>query len=165
MSKQGAGGAGGAGAGGGEGLNALSDLAPSLTLPGQDPDARTVFELKQQAQRYKETIQRDKETIQQLEEKITGFETDIANLQARLTDRLQEQTLDTSSSSQELQTLEEGLENQDQRHSSNRTRRYGFVETRRGSILENTVGKWCTPCHISLLTKCRRFLHSSSPPA
>ena len=135
-------GAGGAGAGaGGEGLNALSDLAPSLTLPGQDPDARTVFELKQQAQRYKETIQRDKETIQQLEEKITGFETDIANLQARLTDRLQEQTLDTSSSSQELQTLEEGLGNQDQRHSSNKTRRYGFVETRRGSILENTVGK------------------------
>ena len=134
-------GAGGTGAGG-EGLNALSDLAPSLTLPGQDPDARTVFELKQQAQRYKETIQRDKETIQQLKEKITGLETDNANLQAaRLTDRLQEQTLDTSSSSQELQTLEEGLGNQDQRHSSNKTRPHGIVETRRGSILENTVGK------------------------
>ena len=133
--KQGAGGAGGAGAGGGEGLNALSDLAPSLTLPGQDPDARTVFELKQQAQR-------DKETIQQLKERITGLETDNANLQAaRLTDCLQEQTLDTSSSSQELQTLEEGLENQDQRHSSKTTRPHGFVETRRGSILENTVGK------------------------
>ena len=128
-------GAGGAGAGaGGEGLNALSDLAPSLTLPGQDPDARTVFELKQQAQR-------DKETIQQLKEKIAGLETDKANLQARLTDRLQEQTLDTSSSSQELQTLEEGLENQDQQHSSKTTRPHGFVETRRGSILENTVGK------------------------
>ena len=145
--KQGAGGAGGAGAG--EGLNALSDLAPSLTLPGQDPDARKVFELEQQAQRDKETIQRDKETIQrdketiqQLKEKIARLETDNANLQAaRLTDRLQEQTLDTSSSSQELQTLEEGLGNQDQRHSSNKTRRYGFVETRRGSILENTVGK------------------------
>ena len=134
MKQQGAGGAGGAGAGG-EGLNALSDLAPSLTLPGQDPNARKVFELEQQAQR-------DKETIQQLKEKITGLETDKANLQAaRLTDRLQEQTLDTSSSSQELQTLEEGLGNQDQRHSSNKTRRHGFVETRRGSILENTVGK------------------------
>ena len=134
-------GAGGAGAGG-EGLNALSELAPSLTLPGQDPDARKVFELEQQAQRYKETIQRDKETIQQLKEKITGLETDNANLQAaRLTDRLQEQTLDTSSSPQELQALEEGLENQDQQHFSNKTRRYGFVETRRGSILENTVGK------------------------
>ena len=140
--KQGAGGSGAGAGAGGEGLNALSDLAPSLTLPGQDPDARTVFELKQQAQRDKETIQRDKETIQQLKEKITGLETDNANLQAaRLTDRLQEQTLDTSSSSQELQTLEEGLENQDQRHSSKKTRRYGFVETRRGSILENTVGK------------------------
>ena len=81
------------------------------------------------------------ETIQQLKEKITGLETDNANLQARLTDCLQEQTLGTSSSSQELQTLEEGLGNQDQRHSSNKTRRYGFVETRRGSILENTVGK------------------------
>ena len=64
-------GAGGTGAGG-EGLNALSDLAPSLTLPGQDPDARKVFELEQQAQRDKETIQRDKETIQQLKERITG---------------------------------------------------------------------------------------------
>ena len=139
--KQGAGGAGGAGAGGG-GLNALSDLAPSLTLPGQDPDARKVFELEQQAQRDKETIQRDKETIQQLKEKIARLETDNANLQAaRLTDRLQEQTLDTSSSSQELQTLEEGLGNHDQRHSSKTTRRYGFLETRRGSILENTVGK------------------------
>ena len=131
--KQGAGGA--VGAGGGEGLNAVTDLAPSLTLPGQDPDARTVFELKQQAQR-------DKETIQQLKEKIARLETDNANLQAaRLTDRLQEQTLDTSSSSQELQTLEEGLGNQDQRHSSNKTRPHGIVETRRGSILENTVGK------------------------
>ena len=139
----------GAGAGGGgKGLNALSDLAPSL-LPEQDPVARKVFELEQQAQRDKETIQRgketiqrDKETIQQLKEKITGLETDNANLQAaRLTDRLQEQTLDTSSSPQELQALEEGLENQDQQHFSNKTRRYGFVETRRGSILENTVGK------------------------
>ena len=134
--KQGAGGAGGAGAeAGGEGLNALSDLAPSLTLPGQDSDARKVFELEQQ-------VQRDKETIQQLKEKIARLETDNANLQAaRLTDRLQEQTLDTSSSSQELQTLEEGLGNQDQRHSSNKTHPHGFVETRRGSILENTVGK------------------------
>ena len=147
----------GAGAGG-EGLNALSDLAPSL-LPEQGPVARKVFELEQQAQR-------DKETIQQLKEKIARLETDNANLQAaRLTDRLQEQTLDTSSSSQELQTLEEGLGNQDQRHSSKATGPHGIVETRRGSILENTVGKWCTPCHISLLTKCRRFLHSSSPPA
>ena len=132
--KQGAGGAGGAGAGG-KGLNALSDLAPSLTLPGQDQETRKVFELEQQAQR-------DKETIQQLKEKIARLETDNANLQAaRLTDRLQEQTLDTSSSSQELQTLEEGLHTQDQQNFSKKSRRYGIVETRRGSILENTVGK------------------------
>ena len=124
----------------GEVANALceADQAPFLSSPGQETDAGKVFQQSQQ----------DTDIIQQLQEKIIQLETEIANLQARLKDCIQDQTLDTSSSSssQGHQTLEEGIHTSDQQHSSDKPRQYGFVEARRGSVLENTLG---TPYYTS----------------